>query len=167
MKDIYIALGANLSDPRSNFIEALKQLTISGAKVAEVSGLWESPSWPPGQGHPDFLNAAARIEYAGSRTALLKILQDIEAKIGRVRSQRNAPRPLDLDILDFAGQILDNESLTLPHPRMFTRGFVLFPLQQIAPHWRNPVSGDHIETYIARLPLSDVAPMAYRGKFNI
>ena len=125
--------------------------------------MWQSPSWPPGQGHPDYLNAAARVDYGGTAPQLLSILQAVETDFGRIPTERNAPRPLDLDILDFRGQVLNSENLTLPHPRMHERGFVLFPLAQIAPDWHDPVSGKSIDHYIARLPLGDVEPMAYAG----
>lgn len=166
MKPIYIALGANLSNKKASFIKALDALEISGVKTVQVSGLWQSPSWPPGQGHPDYLNAAAQVEFDGSAEELLSILQSTEADFGRVRTERNAPRPLDLDILDFRGEVSTSDRLTLSHPRMRERGFVLFPLFQIAPKWRDPVSGHDLDHYIARLPLSDVAPMEYAGRLG-
>ncbi len=164
MKPIYIALGANLSNRKAAFIKALESLNEAAVTLKGVSGVWQSPSWPPGQGHPDYLNAVACIDYEGSPKSLLLLLQSIEADHGRVRSLRNAPRPIDLDILDFRGQILNTQILTLPHPRMLGRGFVLFPLAQIAPNWRDPVSGGGVMDYAARLPLSDVAPMHYHGR---
>lgn len=165
MNDIYIALGANMSNPKETFIHALKRLAKLGVEVIDVSGLWQSPAWPPGLGHPDYLNAAAKVSYQGTPKELLQLLNDTEASFGRVRSERNAPRTLDLDILDFGRQIFSDDRLTIPHPRMLDRGFVLFPLIQIAPKWIDSVQGKSIEHHIARLPLSDVAPMEYRGRF--
>ncbi len=163
MKPIYIALGANLSNKKASFIKALELLRQRGVQCLAVSGLWQSPSWPPGQGHPDYLNAAAKVAFDGTALELLEHLQAVEAELGRERTVRNAPRPLDLDILDFRGVVMSGARLTLPHPRMLTRGFVLFPLAQIAPQWTDPVSGQSVEAFIARLPLGDVAPMAYCG----
>lgn len=164
---IYIALGGNLSNQKATFETALGQLSDLGVDICAVSGLWQSPSWPPGQGHPDYLNAVAEIAYEGSARDLLAILQNIETDLGRVRSVRNAPRTLDLDIVDFRGVILKTNTLTLPHPRLRERGFVLFPLSQVAPEWIDPVTGHHVEYFIARLLLSDVDAMTYCGPFNL
>lgn len=165
MKPIYIALGANLSNKKASFIKALEALERNKVQVLNVSGLWQSPSWPPGQGHPDYLNAVAAVEFTGSAQSLLAILQGIEIEMGRVRTVRNAPRPLDLDIIDFRGEVLKEATLTLPHPRLYERGFVLFPLQEIAPEWQDPISTRSLEHYIARLPLKDVASLQYQGRF--
>lgn len=162
---IYIALGGNLSNQKKTFATALDRLSQQSVAIISVSGLWKSPSWPPGQGHPDYLNAVAKINYDGEATALLDILQATELALGRERSVRNAPRTLDLDIIDFRGQVTQNERLTLPHPRLYGRGFVLFPLAQIAPDWTDPVSGHAINYFTARLPYSDVEPMRYEGLF--
>ncbi len=165
MRDIYIALGANLSNPKQTFIEALDKLRSEDVEILNVSGLWKSPSWPPGQGHPDYLNAVAKISFKGTPAKLLQTLNDLEESFGRERQERNAPRPLDLDIVSFGQRILDSETLTIPHPRMFTRGFVLLPLEQVAPNWRDPHSKNDLQYYIARLPLQDVEAMKYIGTF--
>ncbi len=166
MSGIYIALGANLSNQKASFIKALGGLESSGVGIISVSGIWQSPSWPPGQGHPDYLNAVAEVDFSGSPEELLSLLQTTENTLGRVRSERNAPRTLDLDILDFQGRMMQKPALTLPHPRMLARGFVLFPLAQIAPDWRDPLSGEGLEFFIERLPYSDVEPMVYEGRFH-
>ncbi len=127
--------------------------------VERKSGLWQSPAWPPGSDAPDYLNAVIAVKYDGTAETLLKTLHEIETALGRVRTVRNAPRTLDLDILDFSGQIIDSADLTLPHPRMLSRGFVLFPLEEIEPEWVDPVYKQSLSDHIARLPLSDVDPM--------
>lgn len=169
MSGIYIALGANLSNKKTSFIKALEALGRESVSILGVSGLWQSPSWPPGQGYPDYLNAVAEIDTSHSPQALLTLLQKIETELGRERTVRNAPRPLDLDILDFKGRVLDTDRLTLPHPRMTQRGFVLFPLAQVAPGWSHPArqicGANRVDHFIARLPLKDVSPMKYRGRF--
>ncbi len=166
MSQVYIALGANLSNPKETFSLAIESLQLAGAKVEMVSGLWQSPAWPVGSGQPDYINACAKLSYEGGAPDLLAILQRIEAQQGRVRSVRNAARTLDLDILDFGGDILHSEYLTLPHPRMLSRGFVLFPLAEIAPRWADPVSGKVISDWIARLPLADVGPIQRLGTWR-
>ncbi len=165
MNEVYIALGANMSNPKETFIKALDRLAGMGLDILEVSGLWQSPAWPPGLGHPDYLNAVAKLGYDGTPAELMRVLNDTEAYFGRARTVKNAPRTLDLDIIDFKGIISDDPRVTLPHPRMLSRGFVLFPLVQVAPHWQDPVNGGSIDDHIAVLPLPDVAPMEYRGRF--
>ncbi len=161
-KRVYIALGANLSNPKRTFAKALAGLS-DVADVVAVSGLWQSPSWPSGQGHPDYINAVAELETALNPLKLLAYIKRLEVKYGRIESERNAPRPLDLDILDYDSRVIDVETLVLPHPRMLTRTFVLFPLEQIAPNWRDPVSGEDISQYIAQLPLNDVDSIKFMG----
>lgn len=89
--------------------------------------------------------------------------------MGRVRGVKNAARVLDLDLLDFRAQILGNvsapEQIIIPHPRMLDRGFVLFPLSEIAPDWTDPCGGVSIDIHLAKLPLKDVAPMQWLGPF--
>ena len=164
---VYIALGANLSNPKETFSLAVQSLEQAGVQVQAVSGLWQSPAWPAGSGQPDYINACAKLSYAGRATELLVLLQRIEAQYGRVRGARNAARTLDLDILDFGGGIVKTPDLELPHPRMLSRGFVLFPLAEIAPRWVDPVSSIAISDWIARLPLNDVAPMQRLGAWHL
>jgi len=114
------------------------------------------------------MNACGQVEFAGQARALLDILHEVEEAQGRIRSVKNAARTLDLDLLDFRGQVIapdvvKADSMLIPHPRMLSRGFVLFPLSEIAPHWRDPASDMSIEDHIARLPLADVTPMQWAG----
>lgn len=163
---IYIALGGNLSNQKATFAKALNMLASKGVEIKTVSGLWQSPSWPPGQGHPDYLNAMAEVGFEGKANTLLEIMQEVETQLGRVRSVRNAPRTLDLDIIDFRGEISESDTLTLPHPRLRERGFVLFPLQHIAPKWIDPVTGHTLEHFTSRLALADVDVMKYAGSLR-
>ena len=134
--------------------------------IHQVSGLWQSPSWPPGKGHPDYINACAEVSFSASAGELLSVLHHVEDEFGRERIELNAPRALDLDLLDFKEQQFNTPALTIPHPRMSGRAFVLFPLSQIAPNWQHPITGEHIEATIAKLPLADVRPMRYLGALN-
>ena len=167
MKPIYIAFGANLSNPKLTFKAAVKALKARGVNIVNMSGLWQSPAWPPGSDQPDYINACAEVSFDGEARGLLNILHEVEAELGRERTVKNAARPLDLDLLDFRGQVIeDKDGMIVPHPRMLTRGFVLFPLAEVATAWQDPVKGKSLGSWIARLPLDDVSPMAWIGRFQ-
>lgn len=155
MNAVYIALGGNLSNPKVRFIQALNALVEMGVQVEAVSSLWRSPSWPPGQGHPDFLNAVAKVRTDLVPLELLSTLKALEKNAGRKPSKRNAPRPLDLDIIDYNGREITSKKLTLPHPRMQERAFVLFPFSEIDPDWVHPIGGSGIDSLIGALPTQD------------
>ena len=129
----YVALGANIGDPRRQLLAALDDLDrLPGTRVRARSSLYRSA--PAGYAdQPDFLNAVAELNTALEPEALLDALHDIEARHGRERSFRNAPRTLDLDLLLYGDRAAASERLTLPHPRMHDRSFVLQPLAEIAP----------------------------------
>lgn len=130
----FIALGANLDQPVQQVSRALRELDeIERTHVVAVSSLYRTA--PVGYAdQPDFINAVAQVETALSPHALLDELHVIEERHGRLRSFRNAPRTLDLDLLTYADLMLDEDGLTLPHPRLHERAFVLMPLAEIAPH---------------------------------
>ncbi len=166
MKPIYIAFGANLSNPKSTFTAAMGALEEQGVAILEMSSLWQSPAWPPGSNQPDYTNACAEVAFDGGARALLNILHQVETQFGRERSVKNAARTLDLDLLDFGGEVKrDKIGMKIPHPRMLTRGFVLLPLSEIAPDWRDPVKNVGLWDWIARLPLDDVLPMKKSVQF--
>lgn len=129
----YVGLGANLGDARASVIAAIEAIgKLAGTRVLKRSSLYSSA--PVDAQGPDFVNAVIEIATQLDATTLLAGLQEIETAAGRERPFRNAPRTLDLDILDYADQRIASASLTLPHPRMPQRAFVLVPLAEIAPH---------------------------------
>jgi 2-amino-4-hydroxy-6-hydroxymethyldihydropteridine diphosphokinase len=101
---------------------------------------------------PWYVNAVAELVFRGEPLELLRGFRKIESRHGRVRSERNAPRTLDLDILLFGDRILESDELTLPHPRFRDRKFVLVPLAEIAPEARDPSTGLTIRELLARCP---------------
>ncbi len=136
----YIALGSNVGDRRRNLDAALEALRIRpGIRVLEVSRYWETApvGGPAGQG--PYLNAAARLSVDLTPRELLGTLLEIEQQLGRLRQERFGPRTIDLDILLFGEQVLDEPGLSVPHPRMHERGFVLGPLAEIAPTVAHPM----------------------------
>ena len=145
-----IALGANLGKPEATFRRALERLAGESVDVVAVSGLWRSPAWPEGSGAPDYLNAVAKVRTGLRAEALLALLHELEAEAGRRRSMRNAPRELDLDLLDHGGRVVEGE-LVLPHPRLQSRAFVLLPLWEVEPEWVHPVSGEGLWEMMGKL----------------
>jgi 2-amino-4-hydroxy-6-hydroxymethyldihydropteridine diphosphokinase len=149
---VAIGLGSNLGDRRALLDEAVAHLASApGLRLLAVSPYREtSPvGGPPGQG--PFLNAAATFECALTPDALLAVLHQVEAHAGRTRDVRWDARTLDLDLLLYGDLVQTHPALTLPHPRMLVRRFVLDPLAQIAPDWRDPMTGHSIETCLAHL----------------
>ena len=131
MNNIFIALGSNLENPKEqvkNGVLSIKK--INGIKILKESKLYETP--PVGiLDQPNFINAVIKIDCDLSPEKLLNELLNIESMAGRIRIDKNGPRTLDLDILLFNDLILSGERLTIPHPRMHKRLFVLMPLKDI------------------------------------
>jgi 2-amino-4-hydroxy-6-hydroxymethyldihydropteridine diphosphokinase len=141
---VFIALGANLGDARTTLQHALTALaSLPLTRVSACSSLYKTAALddplditqPPRatrQPSPDYLNAVAALQTQLTAPELLRRLQGLEAAAGRVRSYRNAPRTLDLDMLLYGSASIDSPVLTLPHPRMMQRAFVLVPLAEVA-----------------------------------
>ncbi|WP_457390150.1 2-amino-4-hydroxy-6-hydroxymethyldihydropteridine diphosphokinase [Roseateles sp. P5_E1] len=152
----YVGLGANLgADPSATLTQAaLRLAALPGSHVAALSSVWRSA--PVDAGGPDFLNAVVALDTTLLPIELLDALQAIELAHGRERPYRNAPRTLDLDLLLYGELTLDTPRLTLPHPRLGERAFVLRPLLEIAPELVHLAAGKGWQTQrIERLgPLS-------------
>ena len=133
MATAYVALGANLGDPVATVNAALAALaTLPQTRLSASSALYRTA--PVGiTEQPEFINAAARLETTLAPEALLDALLDIEQQFGRIRAERNGPRSLDLDVLLYDAQVIATPRLSLPHPRLHLRAFVLYPLADIAP----------------------------------
>lgn len=162
---IVIAVGANLpgpaGSPRDNCEAALVALDAGGVIVRARSRWYRSPPWAPGQTAPQpwYVNGVVAVETTLDPVALLSTLHAIEARFGRVRTPEavNAPRPLDLDLIDYHGLVRDEAPPILPHPRVESRAFVLRPLAEIAPNWRHPKSGRSVKDLLDTLPPDAVA----------
>ena len=137
----YVALGANLADPTTQVRAALTALTeLPQSELLRASSLYRTA--PVGIVHqPDFINAVAALETTLAPHDLLAALFAIEAAFGRRRDYHHAPRTLDLDLLLYDDQVIDSPQLTLPHPRLHLRAFVIAPLLEIAPDCRIPGRG--------------------------
>ncbi|MFH1772062.1 MAG: 2-amino-4-hydroxy-6-hydroxymethyldihydropteridine diphosphokinase [Candidatus Omnitrophota bacterium] len=130
---VFIALGSNIGERRDNIERAIACLReYGGIEIRKVSTVIESePSGGPAQGN--YLNAVIEVETNICPKNLLKVLKSIEKKLGRLPAVRFGPRIIDLDILLYGELIVNESNLSIPHPRMFTRCFVLKPLLEIAP----------------------------------
>jgi 2-amino-4-hydroxy-6-hydroxymethyldihydropteridine diphosphokinase len=129
----YVALGANLGDAAQTLRDALTALgRTPGIRLVQASSLYRTA--PIDASGPDYINAVAEVATTLSAPDLLTALQAIENAHGRERPYRNAPRKLDLDLLLYGEGRIDSPLLTVPHPRMLERAFVLVPLSEIAPH---------------------------------
>jgi 2-amino-4-hydroxy-6-hydroxymethyldihydropteridine diphosphokinase len=129
----YVALGSNLGNPVQTLEDAIDAMAaLRGSLLKAISSLYRSA--PVGLKHqPDFINAVVAVDTRLDAHELLNELFLLEARFGRERSVKNAPRTLDLDLLLHGDTVLDDPELTLPHPRMHERAFVLAPLAEIAP----------------------------------
>ncbi|MDQ2780749.1 MAG: 2-amino-4-hydroxy-6-hydroxymethyldihydropteridine diphosphokinase [Pseudomonadota bacterium] len=155
---VFIGLGGNVGDVRSALAAAFDALDrLRGTRVTGRSSLYRSA--PIDAGGADYLNAVAELATTLEPIELLQALQRIEADAGRERPYRNAPRTLDLDVLLYGQRQIESDSLTLPHPRLQHRAFVLRPLLELAPGIAHPALGplaDYVgavtDQVAARLP---------------
>jgi len=136
---VYLGLGSNLGDRPGNLKRALEALARK-VKVVRVSSIYETE--PVGfLSQPRFLNAVCRVETGLKPLELLRFVKNIETELGRRQSFRDAPREIDIDILLYGSVVMDTPELTVPHPRMTERAFVLVPLVEIAPDAVHPGLG--------------------------
>ena len=140
---VFVGLGASTpgpwGPPAQTLERALAALSDAGLRVVKRSRLWRSAAWPD-PADPPFLNAVAQVETRLSPAEALATLHAVEAQAGRVRTLRNAPRPLDLDLLAW-GRRVEEGPPVLPHPRLAERRFAVGPLAELAPGWRHPLGG--------------------------
>ena len=150
-----IALGSNLGDSQLILEGALSTIAATPQIRLQACSCWyQTKAIGPPQ--PDYINGCALLQVNISPQQLLETLLSIETSFGRVRSQRWAARSLDLDLLLYDDLIIDTPTLTIPHPRMRERAFVLVPLAEIAPQWVEPISGRAIAELVKDVDCSGV-----------
>tara|TARA_Y200000002_G_scaffold305401_1_gene261148 strand:- start:182 stop:697 length:516 start_codon:yes stop_codon:yes gene_type:complete len=139
---IHLNIGSNLDSKYGtkfdNILIALNFLIESSVTIKKVSNFYETPSYP-NQNFPKFINVGLTINFNNGFLDLLKKIKLIEKKLGRIRAKKNEPRIIDIDIIDFNGEIIGTNELILPHPKCHVRNFVLFPIFQIDPNWSHPI----------------------------
>ena len=159
----FLGLGSNEGDPLRQIESALSELPERGVPLVRASSLYRTE---PVAGPPQdwYVNAVAEVGFEGEPIDLLRVCRSIESLHGRKRSGKNAPRTLDLDILLFGALILDSRELTIPHPRLRERRFVLVPMVEIAPDVEDPISGLTMRELLSRCPdESAVLPLTSAG----
>lgn len=144
---IYLALGTNLGDREAN-LQAAREALSSRVRLIRASSIYATPPW----GYidqPEFLNQVVEVDTVLKPLPLLHFLKDIEVKLGREATFRNGPRLIDLDILFYGQAVIDGRILTVPHPRLQDRAFVLVPLDEIAPDFVHPALQQTVHELLA------------------
>jgi 2-amino-4-hydroxy-6-hydroxymethyldihydropteridine diphosphokinase len=145
----YIGLGSNLGDRRGYLQAAVRALAPRGLQPVAVSSVYESDALGPPQ--PDYLNAVVSVTTSLAPAQVLAALKGIEAELGRRHTEHWGPREIDLDLLLYGDEMLEEDGLTVPHPEMTKRSFVLLPLLEIAPDLDLP-SGEPATAFLERDP---------------
>ncbi len=151
---LYIGIGSNLGNRINNIEKAKFFLKQSGIKILKSSSYYESLSWPD-KSKPKFINIIVQSKTNLLPKEILQIAKSIEYKLGRKKTNKNAPRTCDIDIISYGNKIISGD-LEIPHKRMSKRNFVLIPLFEIAPYYVHPKSNKSIKKLIFSLSIKDI-----------
>ena len=147
MNTIYLLLGSNMGNSEQQLSDAILQIKYQIGKVTNKSSLYATAAWG-NTNQPEFLNQVVMVQSELAALPLLENILFIEKKMGRVRTIKNAPRVIDIDILFFNKEIISTANLTVPHPEIENRRFVLIPLNELSPDFIHPVSGLTVHTLL-------------------
>jgi 2-amino-4-hydroxy-6-hydroxymethyldihydropteridine diphosphokinase len=151
---IHLNIGSNLDskfgDKFKNISIAIELLINSNIKIKKISNFYKTPSYP-NKKLPNFINVGVSGKYEYTETVLMKEINLIEKKIGRIKSKKNDPRVCDIDIIDFNGLIIDKKNLQIPHKKCHLRNFVLFPILEIDSEWVHPINQKNVKFLINKL----------------
>ena len=151
---IHLNIGSNLrsiyGSRFDNITIAINLLVDSKIKIIKISNFYETPSYP-NQNLPKFINIGVLVSFASDYNELLKIIKLIEKKLGRIKTKKNYPRIIDIDIIDFNKEVKNTKEIILPHPRCHLRNFVLYPILQIDPNWSHPIIKKNVQFLINNL----------------
>ncbi|WP_420644594.1 2-amino-4-hydroxy-6-hydroxymethyldihydropteridine diphosphokinase [Candidatus Leptofilum sp.] len=156
MQTIYLGLGTNLGDRTANLQAAIGGLSEELA-ITAVSPIYQTPPWGVTD-QPDFLNLCLAAQTNLSPNDLLTFIKNLEIELGREPAKRWGPRLIDIDLLFYANEIIETERLSIPHPHLPERAFVLRPLADIAPEFVHPVLGETIATLAAKVSDEGIRP---------
>ena len=162
---IYLSLGSNLGDREAQLQKALEKLHPKGILLVKESSIYETEPVDV-SGQPDFLNLVCQVETVLEPESLLEACQKIESEMGRRRRETKGARNIDIDILFYGRRIVEKPFLKIPHPAWQRRNFVLVPLAEIAPDFRDPVS-DHTVQAIQQQSCDDSQVTPYAGKLSL
>ena len=167
---IYLNIGSNLSskegDRKNNILKAITYLKKLKLNLIKISSFYETPSYP-NNSDPKFINLCVKLECNLKASELLNEIKKIEKKLGRIRTKKNEPRTCDIDIIDFNGEIIKNDDLEAPHPRLHLRNFVIYPLKEIEPDWSHPIFDKKIDSFFQELDKNSHNEITRLGKSDI
>ena len=138
MNQLYLLLGSNQQQPQKQLLLAQKSITKIIGKTLRKSAIYKTAAWGNTQ-QPDFLNQVIVVETKFTAVQTMQAILTIEKNMGRIRNKKNDPRIIDIDILFFNKEIIDSTHLTVPHPQLQNRNFVLIPLNELSPNFKHPV----------------------------
>ncbi len=148
MNKTYLLLGSNMGNSRQQLLTAIKKITQQIGKVTRQSSLYATAAWG-NISQPDFLNQVIVVETTLNASETIDIILNIENTMGRIRTTKNAPRIIDIDILFFNKEVITEKRLVVPHPEIENRRFVLIPLNELSPNFIHPVSNKTIHLLLA------------------
>ena len=167
---IYLNIGSNLPledrGRETNILKAISHLKKLNLNSIKISSFYETPSYP-NNSDPKFINLCIKLESNLKASELLNEIKKIEKKLGRTRIKKNEPRTCDIDIIDFKGEIIKNDDLEAPHPRLHLRNFVIYPLKEIEPNWLHPVFNKKIDSFFQELDKKSHNEITRLGKSDI
>ena len=157
---IHLNIGSNLNSKFGtrfdNINIAVNQLIKSKIRILKCSNFYETPSYP-NKSLPKFINVGVLACYKKNFKELLNIISLIEKKIGRIKTKKNDPRVIDIDIIDFGGSVKYSKEIVLPHPRSHLRNFVLFPIFEIEKNWFHPKKKQSVTLLLKKLHLKSLS----------
>ena len=167
---IYLNIGSNLPSKEGgrkiSILKAINHLKKLKLNIIKISSFYETPSYP-NNADPKFINLCVKLESNLKASVLINEIKKIEKKLGRIRIKKNEPRTCDIDIIDFNGEIIKNDELIAPHPRLHLRNFVIYPLKEIEPNWSHPIFKKKIDSFFQELNNNSHNEITRLGKSDI
>ena len=151
MNTVYLLLGSNIGNSKTSLAKAITQIEKQIGTITRLSNLYTTAAWGNTR-QPDFLNRVIIVKTALSALQTMQTILVIEEEMGRIRTVKNAPRIIDIDILFFNKEIIELEQLSIPHPQIQNRRFVLVPLNQLSPNLMHPVLKSSVHQLLLYCP---------------